>query len=106
MNESFSKPLVEPRSLGWFVHPSAVPPVPLGYIRDDRGGAFVIGGKTGSHYTGHGESWWAKLADIAALGYIPVEVAIRQRLIPTDWSPPALDDKDSLLVRRIQSAEI
>jgi hypothetical protein len=106
VNESLSKPIVEPRFLSWFVHPSAVPPVPLGYIRDNRGGAFVIGGKTGSHYTGHGESWWAKLSEIAALGYIPVELASRQRLITTDWSPPALDDKDSHLVRRIQEGEI
>ncbi len=66
----------------------------------------MIGGKTGSHYTGHGESWWAKLTEIAALGYIPVELASRQRLIPSDWSPPTLDDKDSLLVRRIQGGEI
>ena len=106
MNESHTKPIVEPRSLSWFVHPSGVPPVPLGYIRDNRGGALVIAGKTGSHYTGHGESWWAKLSEIAALGYIPVELASRQHLISADWSPPALDDKDSLLVRRIQDGEI
>ena len=98
VNESPSKPIVEPRFLCWFVHPSAVPPVPLGYIRDNRGGALVIGGKTGSHYTGHGDSWWAKLSEIAALGYIPVELARRQQLITADWSPPVLDDKDSHLI--------
>ena|SRR5215204_2701729 len=106
VNDSLSKPMVEPRSVYWFVHPSAVPPIPLGYVRDNRGGALVIAGKTGSHYTGHGESWWAKLCEIAALGYIPVEFAMRQHLIPTDWSPPALDDTDSLLVHRIQGGEI
>jgi hypothetical protein len=106
MHESLTKPIVEPRFVCWFVHPSAVPPVPLGYIRDNRGGALVIGGKTGSHYTGHGESWWAKLSNIAALGYIPVEIAIRQQLIAADWMPPALDAQDALLVRRIQNGEI
>jgi hypothetical protein len=106
MNESLTKPIIEPRSLCWFVHSALVPPVPLGYIRDNRGGALVIGGKTGSHYTAHGESWWAKLSEIARLGYIPVELASRQQTIPADWVPPALEAKDALLVRRIQNGEL
>jgi hypothetical protein len=106
VNESLTKPIIQARYLYWFVHSSLVPPVSLGFIRDNRGGALVIGGKTGSHYTGHGESWWAKLSEIARLGYIPLELASHQRLIPTDWSPPALDEKDAYLVRRIQNGEI
>ena len=68
VNEHLSKPIIQPRILSWFVHPSTVPPVPLGYIRDNRGGALVIGGKTDSHYTGHGESWWAKFTETVKLG--------------------------------------
>jgi hypothetical protein len=106
MHESLTKPIVEPRVICWFIDSAAIPPIPLAFVRDNRGGALVIGGKTGSHYTGHGESWWAKLSKIAALGYIPVEVASRQQLIPHDWTPPALGAQDALLVRRIQNGEI
>ena len=61
--------------LYWLVHLESTPPVTLGFVRDKRGGAFIIGGKTGSHATGHGESYWKKLKETIAMGYTPVDVA-------------------------------
>jgi hypothetical protein len=95
--------IVEPRKLCWLVDASSTP---LGFIRDNRGGAFIVGGATGSHYTGHTESWWDKLCEIGRLGYIPVELAMRRGLISGDWSAPELLDKDAFLVKRIQKGEI
>ena len=99
-------PVLEPRIVYWFVHASTVPQIPLGFVRDNRGGALVIGGKTGSHYTGHRDTWWDKFREVVLLGYVPVEQAVAQHLVPSDWSPPSLDDKDALIVRRIQDGEI
>src|SRR3954451_16045400 len=86
--------LVEPGRLVWFVDPSRTPPTSLGYVRDPDGGAFAIGGPTGSHMTGHAESWWQKLSLIASQGYIPVELAITKRIVSDDWSPPAISEAD------------
>jgi hypothetical protein len=99
-------PVTAPRILYWFVHPSTTPPTPLGFIRDNRNGALVIGGKTGSHYTGHRDTWWDKFREVVSLGYVPVEQAAAQHLVASDWTPPSLDDKDALIVRRIQNGEI
>ena len=95
--------LVEPRKLCWLVDASSTP---LGFIRDNRGGAFIVGGATGSHHTGHGESWWDKLCEIGRLGYVPVELAVKRSLVLSDWSPPELSEKDAHLVKRIQKGEI
>jgi len=79
-----SATLVEPGRLFWFVDPSTNPPTTLGFVRDPDGGAFAVGGPTGSHLTGHAESWWDKLSLIAAQGYVPVELAMKRRLVPDD----------------------
>jgi hypothetical protein len=99
-------PVVEPRVIYWFVHSSTVPPTSLGYIRDNRNGAFVVGGKTGSHYTGHRDTWWDKFREVVSLGYVPVELALAQHLVSPDWTPPPFGDKDALIVHRIQAGEI
>jgi hypothetical protein len=98
--------LVEPGLLRWFVDPSTTPPTPVGYIRDHSGGALVIGGTTGSHMTGHAETWWDKLVLFAGAGYLPVDVAIPRQIIPENWSPPKLSRDDAELVRRIERKEI
>jgi len=95
--------LIEPKKVYWFIHPES-PLVPLGFIRDGRG-AFVIGGKTGSHFTGHAETWWDKLVLIGSLGYIPMEIAITRGVIPDDWTPPRPSDKDGAMLVRIQRGE-
>jgi hypothetical protein len=97
--------IVEPRILYWFVHPSTVPPTALGFIRDNSRGALLIGGLTGSHYTGHKDTWWVKFRGIISDGYIPLEVAQAQGLVSARWQPPALEDTDDAIVRRIQGGE-
>ena len=66
----------------------------------------MIGGATGSHYTGHAESWWDKLLLIAQLGYLPAELAIKRKVVPVDWSPPAVSEKETYVLERIQRGEI
>ena len=95
--------LIEPKKVYWFVEPES-PLTPLGFIRDGRG-AFVIGGKTGSHLTGHAETWWDKLLLIGSLGYIPVELAIKRGVISEDWTPPQPSDQDAVTLNRIQREE-
>ena len=71
----------------YFVHPS--PPIStLSFVRLPSGGAEVCGGRTGSHRTGHGESWWDKLREIIGLGYIPVNIARERGIIFDQWQPP------------------
>lgn len=79
---------IEKGYVHWFIH--EVNKTPLGFIRLSKAGALVIGGKTGTHLTGHGESYWKKLKEIISLGYIPVEIAAELKLLPLDWSPPEI----------------
>ena len=105
INGTFAQ-VVEPRILYWFVHPSSVPPTPLGFIRAKGRGTLLIGGLTGSHYTGHKDTWWDKFQLLVADGYIPLEVAQARGLLSRDWEPPALDNTDQVIVMRIQRGEI
>ena len=80
----------------WFVHFGFQPPLPLKIERIDKLGAKVIGGKTGSHRTGHGETYWNKIVEVIKLGFVPVDVAQDIGQLPNDWSPPdpaTLDEK-------------
>lgn len=72
----------------WFVHLGYEPALPLKIERIDGFGATVVGGKTGSHRTGHGETYWDKFVKIIKLGFIPVDVAKDTRQISEDWTPP------------------
>ena len=105
INDSFAQ-FVEPGILYWFVHPSTVPPTPLGFIRNNRGGALLIAGLTGSHCTGHKDTWWDKFQLLIADGYIPLEIAQARGLISPAWLPPALDNTDHVIVMRIRQGEI
>jgi hypothetical protein len=82
--------LLEPGCLYFFVHPRP-PIVALAFVREPSGGARILGGRTGSHHTGHGESWWDKFSEVVRLGYIPVEVARERGIITQDWQPPKLN---------------
>ena len=95
--------LIEPKKVYWFIEPES-PLMPLGFIRDGRG-AFVIGGKTGSHLTGHAETWWDKLLLIGSLGYLPVELAMKRGVIPDSWTPPQPSEQDAKTLNRIQKEE-
>lgn len=72
----------------WFVHLGYDPALPLKFERIDSLGASVVGGKTGSHRTGHGETYWDKFVEITKLGFIPVDVAKDTKQISEDWTPP------------------
>ena len=79
---------IERGLIHWFIH--KVDRTPLGFIRLTNGGAAVLGGKTGSHITGHGVTYRKKLNEIKALGYMPVEIAMELRLVAPTWSPPEI----------------
>lgn len=72
----------------WFVHLGYDPPLPLKIERIVDLGASVVGGKTGSHRTGHGETYWDKFVEIIKLGFMPVDVAKDLRKLSEDWTPP------------------
>ncbi|MFO7534493.1 MAG: hypothetical protein R6X19_02205 [Kiritimatiellia bacterium] len=72
----------------WFVHLGFQPPLPLKIERIDRFGANVIGGKTGFHCTGHGETYWSKIVEVIKLGFVPADVAQDIGQLGSDWSPP------------------
>jgi len=72
----------------WFVHLGFEPPLPLKIERTSDLGARVIGGKTGSHRTGHGENYWDKVVEVIKLGYVPVDVAKDIKRLDLNWTPP------------------
>src|SRR5258706_12796720 len=88
----------EPGIVYWFVHPSAVPPVPLGFIRTNGRGALLIGGLTGSHMTGHKDTWKDKDQLLISDGYVPIQAAQAQGLISMGWKPPVPNDTDVAVV--------
>jgi len=96
---------IEQGQIHWFVHERDK--TCLGFIRTAKGGALVIGGRTGSHFTGHGESYWKKLTEIISMGYIPVETAIELGLHSADWTPPEITSRtDREWIERIERGEM
>jgi len=71
----------------WFVHFGFDPPLPLKIERTSDLGARVIGGKAGSHRTGHGENYWEKVVEVIKLGYVPVDVAKDIKRLDLNWTP-------------------
>ena len=85
----------------WFVHLGYEPPLPLRLKRLNVRGAEVVGGKSGSHITGHGESYWDKIVEIVKYGYIPVNVAKDIGLLDASWNPPNIKSLDKLVSRGV-----
>jgi len=56
-----------------------------------------MGGRTGSHQTGHGETYWSKFKEVIDHGYIPLEDANDLRLLPQGWRMPADGDWEHLI---------
>jgi len=72
----------------WFVHPGYEPPLPVKIEILPNHAARVTGGKSGSHMTGHRESYWDKIGEIIRLGFVPSEVAKDLGFLNPDWTPP------------------
>jgi hypothetical protein len=90
----------------WLIYPAREPLIALGFVRVNKGGALIIGGKTGTHFTGHGESYWKKFTEIISLGYIPVEVAQDLKILPLNWQPPQLSSSERDFILGIQQGKI
>lgn len=83
----------------WFVHLGYDPPLPLRLHRTSGFGAEVLGGKTGSHATGHGETYWDKISEIIKLGYVPVSVAQELGQLDGNWFPPNTKTLDTEILK-------
>ena len=72
-------------------------------MRDHQDGVFIIGGETGSYYSGHGENWKKKWDECLQQDYAPVNLAIEKGLIKKDWKPPQISKKDQEIVDKINN---
>lgn len=75
--------------------------ITLGFLRDQRGGCLIINGPTGSHYSGHAESWKEKYNYYLREGFIEVEYAKRKKILSHDWKPQRIKPKDMELIKMI-----
>jgi hypothetical protein len=83
----------------WLVHPGYEPALPMKIEILPGHAARITGGKTGSHMTGHGETYWDKIVEVIRLGFVPSEVAKDLGLIPIDWLPPNESELDEMIER-------
>ena len=83
----------------WFVHLGYDPPLPLRFRRTVNLGAEVKGGKTGSHETSHGETYWEKLVEVVNLGYVPISVAKEIGRLDDTWMEPDEKKLDEAIKR-------
>jgi hypothetical protein len=87
-----------PAEVRWLIHKVHGTAFPVAFVRAHKGGAYVFGGPSGSHLTGHRESWREKWDLLEKEGYVSLEVAHKLGLIPPDWRPPDdLANKDSVI---------
>ena len=75
----------------------------VGFLRDHKNGVFVIGGETGSHYSGHSESWEKKWDEYLKQNYITKQLAVEKGLINKDWKSPRISAQDQEIVDKISS---
>jgi len=73
----------------------------LGFVRDSRGGALILGDPTGTHFTGHGERWESKMNELVKGGYIPLYMAIEKGLISSSWPTPSLTQTENDFLKKI-----
>lgn len=91
----------EKAKIFWLVKIKQNQKIVLGLLRDKYDGCFIIGGPTGSHYTGHGESWKSKWKEYLNKGYIDVDLAKKNQLLPLNWFPPKITQKDQSIINII-----
>ena len=89
--------MIKENEIIWFVHLKYIPPLPLRFRRTKNFGAEIIGGKTRSHSTGHGETYWDKFTEIIKLGYIPVDIAKELGNLDNDWEIPDIKILDEFI---------
>lgn len=75
----------------------------VGFLRDHKDGVFIIGGETGSHYSGHGENWKKKWDEYLKQNYLPKQLAVEKGLINKDWKSPGVSKEDQEIVDKISS---
>ena len=73
----------------------------VGFLRDHHDGVFIIEGETGSHYSGHGETWKNKWDKYITENYIPRNLALEKGLISNDWKPPLINKEDQKIINKI-----
>ncbi|HVF72644.1 MAG TPA: hypothetical protein VM940_13655 [Chthoniobacterales bacterium] len=102
--------IIQPGQVYWFAHVNRWKEEPVGFVRESRGGASFVGASSdvlyALLYVHRNDPWWDILCEIGRRGYVPIEIAIERSLVPDDWSPPALSDKDAYRITRIQKGEI
>jgi hypothetical protein len=96
----------EKGNLYWFISLKDNKQNAIGFLRGAMGKALIIGGPTGSHMTGHQESWRDFLLKIRSQGYIEESEAKKQGIISDAWQPPSLSLADYELVKIEQSFKI
>lgn len=72
-------------------------------MRDHKDGVFIIGGETGSHYSGHSETWKEKWDEYINQNYMPVSSAIEQGVLNDCWTPPEINKDDQEIVDKINN---
>lgn len=85
----------------WLVDKSDNRTIVVGFLRDHSDGCFIIGGPTGSHYTGHGERWESKWENYISEGYIDADSAKKNKILSFDWNPPRIKKKDKIIIDKI-----
>lgn len=75
----------------------------VGFLRDHKDGVFIIGGETGSHYSGHSETWKEKWDEYINQNYMPVSSAIEQGVLNDGWTPPEINKDDQEIVDKINN---
>lgn len=87
--------------ISWLLKKGGDRTIIVGFLRDQSQGCFIIGGPTGSHYTGHGESWESKWKNYMREGYIDADSAKRNRILSSNWNPPMIKKKDQVIINKI-----
>ena len=87
-----------PGEIHWMLKRADGRDVWLGFVRCQRSsGAYIIGGPTGSHMTGRGESWRTKLKALKKEGYLAGGLP---------RVPPRMDNIDQEILKGIQTGRI
>lgn len=95
------KPIIS--EISWLFKKERGKLIVVGFLRDHKDDCFIIGGATGSHYSGHAETWQDKWNKYIEQGYITQDVAIKNGIIKDAWRPPSIKQEDKNTISRIQN---